>query len=43
MRYIGLDCGAYRYPYEPLSEAAYQAFAARIAALGIVKANDALA
>lgn len=43
MRYIGLDCGAYRYPYEPLSEAAYQAFAARIAALGIVRANDALA
>jgi len=43
MRYIGLDCGPYRYPYEPLSEEAYQTFAARIAALGIIPANDTLA
>ncbi len=42
MRYIGLDCGAYRYPYAPLSEAEYAAFARRIEALGIVKANAAL-
>lgn len=38
MRYIGLDCGAYRYPYAPLSETEYEVFAQRIAALGIVKA-----
>lgn len=37
MRYIGLDCGAYRYPYAPLTEEQYQAFAARFAALGIVE------
>jgi N-acetylneuraminate lyase len=41
MRYIGLDCGAYRYPYAPLSEEQYQAFAKRIAALKIVKKNAA--
>ena len=41
MRYIGLDCGAYRYPYAPLSEEEYAAFTARIAAQGIVKAGIA--
>lgn len=42
MRYIGLDCGAYRYPYAPLTEEQYTAFAARIAAQGIVKPDAAL-
>ncbi|MBR4171275.1 MAG: dihydrodipicolinate synthase family protein [Kiritimatiellae bacterium] len=41
MRYIGLDCGAYRYPYAPLTEEQYQAFAARFAALGIVERDYA--
>lgn len=41
MKYIGLDCGAYRYPYAPLTDAEYAAFAKRIAALGIVKADAA--
>lgn len=41
MRYIGLDCGAFRYPYAPLSEAEYAAFAKRIEAQGIVRANAA--
>ena len=41
MRYIGLDCGPYRYPYAPLSDAEYAAFAVRIAAQGIVKAGTA--
>lgn len=42
MRYIGLDCGACRAPYAPLTEAEYQAFARRIAALGIIKQNAAI-
>ena len=42
MRYIGLDCGAYRYPYAPLTEEQYQAFAARFAALGIVERDYAV-
>lgn len=42
MRYIGLDCGAYRYPYAPLTEAEYQAFAGRIEALGILRKDQAL-
>jgi len=42
MKYIGLDCGAYRYPYAPLTEAEYAAFAARIAAQGIVRENAAV-
>jgi N-acetylneuraminate lyase len=43
MKYIGLDCGPYRYPYAPLSDAEYAAFARRIAAQGIVKAKAAVA
>ena len=39
MKFIGLDCGPYRYPYAPLNDEAYEAFAARIAAQGIVKAG----
>jgi len=42
MKYIGLDCGAYRYPYAPLTGAQYSAFAERIAAQNIVKAGAAL-
>jgi len=42
MKYIGLDCGACRYPYAPLSEAEYAAFAKRIAAQGIVRADAAV-
>lgn len=36
MKYIGLDCGPYRYPYAPLTDAEYAAFAKRIDALGIL-------
>lgn len=42
MRFIGLDCGPYRHPYAPLTEAEYAAFAQRFAALGIVRENQAL-
>lgn len=41
MRYIGLDCGACRFPYAPLREEEYAAFAERIADLGIVRRNEA--
>ncbi|HRT30292.1 MAG TPA: dihydrodipicolinate synthase family protein, partial [Kiritimatiellia bacterium] len=33
MRFIGLDCGPYRKPFEPLTAAQYKAFAKRFAAL----------
>ena len=36
MKYIGLDCGPYRYPYAPLTDEEYAAFARRIDALGIL-------
>ena len=36
MKYIGLDCGPYRYPYAPLTDEEYDAFAKRIDALGIL-------
>ena len=36
MKYIGLDCGPYRYPYAPLTDEEYAAFAKRIDALGIL-------
>jgi len=39
MRYIGLDCGACRYPYAPLSEVEYETFAHKIAEQGIVQAE----
>lgn len=42
MRYIGLDCGACRAPYAPLTEEEYQTFAKRFEALGIVRRNQAL-
>lgn len=42
MKFIGLDCGAYRKPFEPLTAAQYAAYAKRFAALGIVKRNQAV-
>jgi N-acetylneuraminate lyase len=42
MRFIGLDCGPYRKPFEPLTAAQYKAFAKRFAALNIVKADQAI-
>jgi len=42
MRFIGLDCGPYRKPFEPLTAAQYKAFAKRLAALNIVKADQAI-
>ncbi len=41
VRYLGLDVGAARPPYAPLSEEAYAAFAERIRKQGIVRENDA--
>ena len=41
MRYIGLDCGPARSPAgQPLGEAEYQAYAAKIDALGFVERRD---
>ena len=37
MKFIGLDCGPYRKPFEPLTSTQYNAYAKRFAALGIVK------
>ena len=37
MKFIGLDCGWFRRPFEPLTPAQYRAYARRFAALGIVK------
>ena len=36
MKFIGIDCGPYRKPFEPLTAAQYAAFAKRFAALGVV-------
>ena len=41
MKFIGLDCGWFRRPFEPLIAAQYRAYARRFAALGVVKANQA--
>ena len=41
MKFIGLDCGSYRKPFEPLTAAQYRAYAKRFAALGIVKEKSA--
>ena len=37
MKFIGIDCGWFRKPFEPLSARQYAAYAKRIAALGIAK------
>ena len=43
MKYIGLDCGNGRRPNGwPLSQAEYDAYIARVEALGILRRNDAL-
>jgi dihydrodipicolinate synthase/N-acetylneuraminate lyase len=42
VRFIGLDVGAARPPYEPLTDAQYEALAARMREQGIVRENDAL-
>ena len=36
MKYIGLDCGPFRYPFAPLTDEEYAAYARRIDALGIL-------
>ena len=41
MTFVGLDCGAYRKPFEPLTAAQYKAYAKRFAALGIAKKDQA--
>ena len=40
MRYVGYDCGNFRAPYAPLTEAEYQAFATTLDAIGILSRND---
>lgn len=41
MKFIGIDCGWCRKPFEPLTAAQYRAYAKRFAALGIAKENQA--
>ena len=41
MKFIGLDCGWFRRPFEPLTAAQYRAYARRFAALGVVRENQA--
>lgn len=43
MRYLGLDCGPYRAPYAPLSEAEYESFALELDKLGVLSRNEASA
>ena len=42
MRYIGLDCGMFRPPHEPYTEAEYADFCAKADALGVFKRNQAV-
>lgn len=42
MRYIGLDCGACRAPYAPLSEREYEAFAMKLEELDVLKRGEAV-
>ena len=42
MKYIGIDCGPYRAPFEKLSSAQEKAYLKRFAALGIAKCDQAL-
>ena len=42
MKYIGIDCGPYRAPFEKLSSAQEKACLKRFAALGIAKCDQAL-
>ena len=43
MKYIGIDCGIYPGPFEPITPAQEKAFLKRFAALGIAKPGQALA
>ena len=40
MKFIGLDCGWFRKPFEPLTAAQYKVYAKRFAALGIAKQDQ---
>lgn len=42
MRYIGIDCGMFRPPHEPYTEAEYADFCAQADALGIFHRNQAI-
>ena len=42
MKFIGLDCGSYRKPFEPLTAAQYRAYAKRFAAIGLVTRDQAV-
>ena len=42
MKYIGFDCGPARLPYAPLTDAEYQAFAAQLAELDVIKPKAAV-
>lgn len=42
MRYIGLDCGPFRHPYEPLSEAEYADFCRKADELGLFRRNQGI-
>ena len=43
MKFVGIDCGAYRGPFEPLTAAQERAFFKRLVDLGVVKRNQAKA
>ena len=43
MRYIGLDCGMFRPPHEPYTEAEYADFCAKADKLGIFRRNQGVA
>ena len=42
MKFIGIDCGPYRPPFEPLTAKQYASYARRFEALGIVRRNQAV-
>ena len=42
MKFVGIDCGPYRPPFEPLTAKQYAAYARRFAALGIAKRGQAV-
>jgi len=42
MKFIGLDCGPYRKPFEPLTKAQENAYFKRFAALGIARRDQAV-
>ena len=42
MKFVGIDCGPYRPPFEPLTAKQYAAYAKRFAALGIAKRGQAV-